>query len=552
MRMGISPWTVVLACAVVSTVGVPAVGICEVPAEANNAEPVSTLAYPDPNGRLHYRTYANCGDTRTLNVLPDWSSCGYMGGGVRIPDVPIRTIVSPVSSDNRSNIQAAIDSVSLLPRDANGFRGAVLLRSGRYPVEGTLSIAASGVVLRGEGQGPDGTVIVDTGQDADSLIVVKGGPRTDLTDTRTRIIDPFVPVGAVRFRVLSTVGLAVGNRIIVHRQTNDQWIDDLDMRQYGWTASYYEDRWERVITAITGTEITIHAPVVQAIEERYGGGSIYGYAAEGRIRKVGIENLWLESEFDAPDDETHGWNAIQLSNVEDAWVRQVTSRYFGYSCVSALGGAKNVTIEDCACLDPRSQITGSRRYSFNLDDCCFVLVQRCFAREGRHDYVTGSRVPGPNAFVDCLAVNCHADSGNHHRYAEGTLFDNVRVTKLAVENRRTSGSGHGWSGAQTLFWNCEASTTCHTPLGAMNWAIGIVGKQSLGSWAPQEPLGFWESLGTHVSPRSLYYRQLEDRLGPDAVTNVTILTQRTGTIWTQLGTWAGLGRMEGVPEIKAL
>ena len=547
-----SPWSVVVVCAAISVVAVPTAGISEIPAEANNAEPVSTLAHADPNGRLHYRPYANCGDARELNVLLDWSSCGYMGGGVRIPDVPTRTVVSPVSGDNRSSIQAAIDSVSLLPCDANGFRGAVLLRSGRYPVEGTLSIVASGVVLRGEGQGPDGTVIVDTGQDADSLIVVKGGPRTDRTDTRTRIVDPFVPAGAVRFRVLSTAGLAVGDRIIVHRQTNDQWIDDLDMRQYGWTASYYEDRWERVITAVTGTEITIHAPVVQAIDERYGGGSIYRYTVGGRICKVGIENLWLESEFDALDDETHGWNAIQLSNVEDAWVRQVTSRYFGYSCVSALGGAKNVTIEDCACLDPRSQITGSRRYSFNLDDCCFVLVQRCFAREGRHDYVTGSRVPGPNAFVDCLAENCHADSGNHHRYAEGTLLDNVRVAKLAVENRRTSGSGHGWSGAQTLFWNCEASTTCHTPLGAMNWAIGIIGKRSLGSWAPQEPLGFWESLGMHVSPRSLYYRQLEDRLGPDAVTNVTILTQRTGTIWTQLGTWAGLGRMEGVPEIKAL
>jgi hypothetical protein len=306
-----------------------------------------------------------------------------------------------------------------------------------------------------------------------------------------------------------------------------------------------------VITAITGSEVTIHAPVVQAIEDRYGGGEIYRYTIGGRISQVGIENLWLESEYDAPDDETHGWNGIELSNVEDAWVRQVTSRYFGYSCVSALSGAKNVTIEDCACLDPRSQITGSRRYSFNMDDCCFVLVQRCFAREGRHDYVTGSRVPGPNAFVDCMAVNGHADSGNHHRYAEGTLFDNVKVAKLAVENRQSSGSGHGWSGAQTLFWNCEASTTCHTPVGAMNWAIGIVGKQSLGSWAPKEPLGFWESLGTHVSPRSLYYRQLEDRLGPEAVANVTIPSQRTGTIWSQLQEWAGVGRMQGVPEIKA-
>ncbi len=323
------------------------------------------------------------------------------------------------------------------------------------------------------------------------------------------------------------------------------------MRQYGWTASTYEDRWERVIVAIRDKEVMVHAAVVQAIEDRHGGGSIYRYTVGGRIRQVGVEGLWLESEYDTADDETHGWNAIELSNVEEAWVRQVTSRYFGYSCVSAKTGARNVTIQDCACLDPRSQITGGRRYSFNMDDCSFVLVQRCFARDGRHDYVTGSRVPGPNVFVDCLAVSCHADSGNHHRYAEGTLFDNVKVANLAVENRESSGTGHGWSGGQTLFWNCEATTVCHTPPGAMNWAIGVVGRQSLGHWAPNEPLGWWESLGAHVSCRSLYYRQLEDRLGPGAVANVTIPEQRTRTLWVDLGAWAGLGRLPGVPEIEA-
>ncbi len=526
---------------------------------------VSSLVYPGPDGKLVYEPYANHGDTRRLNTIPDWSSCGYMGGGIKIPDVPVKMTIAPVFGDNRSNIQGAIDYVSQLPCDANGFRGAVLLTSGRYPVAGTLYIAGSGVVLRGQGQSPEGTVLVDTGQDQDTLIVVTGGERVDLTNTRARITDSFVPVGATRFHIpvaaepprrtqqaghigaqapiSPTAGFAVGDRVIVHRQTNDKWIDDLDMRQYGWTASYYEDRWERVITVIDGNEVTVDVPLVQAIDERYGGGSMYKCAAGVRNRQVGIENMWLESEYDSSTDETHGWTAIELSNVEDAWVRQVTSRYFGNSCVSVLSGARNVTVEDCACLDPKSQVTGGRRYSFNLDDCCFVLVQRCFAREGRHDFITGSRVPGPNAFVDCLAVNCYADSGNHHRYAEGTLFDNVKVTLLAVENRQASGTGHGWSGAQTMFWNCQAATICHTPPGAMNWAIGVVGVRRFGYWAPLEPLGYWEHFGARVCPRSLYFRQLEDRLGPEAVDNVTTPAQRAGMTWAQLQAWAGLGPM---------
>ena len=54
-----------------------------------------------------------------------------------------------------------------------------------------------------------------------------------------------------------------------------------------------------------------------------------------------------------------------------------------------------------------------------------------------------------------------------------------------MENRDGSGSGHGWSGAQTLFWNCEAITKCHAPHGAMNWAIGVIGEKRLGNMVPE-------------------------------------------------------------------
>lgn len=506
------------------------------------ALPVSELAYPTQEGRLGYGLYANCGDTRRLNTLPDWSRCGYLSGGVTLPDVPVKTTVTPAPGRDQENIQAAIDHVASLPPASNGFRGAVLLAKGTYFVSGTIRISKGGVVLRGSGQLPGGgTKIVDTGQEQDTLIVVQGGPRTESPGTGTRIVESFVPVGASSLRVESPRGFAPGTRIIVHRQTNEKWIDALDMRQYGWTASAYEDKWERTVLAVQGDRITLDAPIVQAIDEQYGGGSIYRYAPGGRITNVGIENLWLESEYDSNTDESHGWNAVALRHVENAWVRQVTSRHFGYSCVNVGAGAKNVTIQDCACLDPKSQITGGRRYSFVMDDCCFVLFQRCFARGGRHDFVTGSQVPGPNAFVDCTAVQCYSDAGPHHRYAEGTLFDNVRADRLDVENRRASGTGHGWSGAQTLFWNCEARTVCHTPHGAMNWAIGIVGAQAISGPSPNEPLGWWECFGRHVTPRSLYYRQLEDRLGPEAVANVTLAAQRTGAIHDQLIRWAGVG-----------
>jgi hypothetical protein len=38
-----------------------------------------------------------------------------------------------------------------------------------------------------------------------------------------------------------------------------------------------------------------------------------------------------------------------------------------------------------------------------------------------------------------------------------------------------------------------------------------------GAGAFERPDGYWESLGKHVQPRSLYMKQLEDRLGAPAV-----------------------------------
>src|SRR5581483_7548657 len=80
-----------------------------------------------------------------------------------IPTVPVRATVWPVADDNTANIQAAIDKVSALPLDPNGFRGAVLIKMGYYKLAMPLRIQASGVVLRGEGMGDTGTILIGAG-----------------------------------------------------------------------------------------------------------------------------------------------------------------------------------------------------------------------------------------------------------------------------------------------------------------------------------------------------------------------------------------------------
>lgn len=517
------------------------------------------LAQLGPCGRLQYGTYANQGETQAENILPDFSFAGYEGGGVAIPDVPVVREVQPVSGDARATLQSAIDAVSAMPLLPSGFRGAVLVRKGSYRISDQLTIAASGVVLRGEGQGSSGTVITATkvlpasSGDPPNLpaiaITGSGSGFGEVASTRTPITTAFVPVGARSFAVASSAALAVGDVIAVHRTPNDAWISDLAMAQFGWTAAAYDTSHLRTITAVRGNTIEVDIPLVDAIEARYGGGAVYKAKLAGYVRHSGVEDLRLESVHASDTDELHTWTGVRLDRVESCWVRRVTARYFAYGVVGIYGHSRFNTVEDTAQLDPKSQITGGRRYSFYVDKGIGNLFQRIFSREGRHNFVTGSQVTGPNVWLDGVAVHNHADDGPHHRWATGLLFDNTRSQQLHVQNRGSMGTGHGWAGAQVLFWNGDANAdapqtagdiTVQSPPGAMNWGVGCVGTRSVGALSGQ-PKGWWESPGSVVTPRSLYLQQLSDRRGANAVLAVTHPKQRAGRIWDAIEAWAGEG-----------
>ncbi len=506
----------------------------------------SQLVTQDANGKLIYKTYANKGQSNSVNTVPDFSRSGYRGGGVKIPDnVPVRETVRPGGGDDGARIQAAIDKVSRRSVDRNGFRGAVLLKSGTYEVKGVLTIKKSGVVLRGEGQGSSGgTKIIAVGTGKRSLIVVDGGGKSEPISGSVRSIDQsFVPVGSKKVKVTSVGPYRVGQMVIIERRPNQKWLDDMDnMGRWGWTPEAYVVGYERRIKAINGNTLTLDAPFVQTFEDQYGNGKVLKYDFSDRLTNVGVENLRLESEFKSNSDEDHGWIGVNLRGVSNSWVRKVTAQYFGYGCVriSHSGGIHSafVTVEDCAMLDPKSKTTGGRKYSFEIAGSGggqFILFQRCLTRGGRHDYVTGSRVAGPNVFLDCVATRTRSSIGPHHRYATGILFDNIRGGIMEARNRRSSGTGHGWAGAQTMYWNCSSGTRrmyLLSPPSGINWAIGSIGDVA-------QDNGLIQSHGRPVLPRSLYLAQLKDRLGQAAVNNITTREQRAGSIWDELMAWNG-------------
>lgn len=531
----------------------------------------SSLVYPGTDGKLVYTPHAFHKETDSVHIIPDFSHAGYKGGGVALPvgQVPVKVTLNPqASGEDRTRIQAAIDSVSAMPLDANGFRGAVLLKAGTYRVndgnipggndgaESALTINTDGVVLRGEGQGVDGTILYSSHKQRHTLINIKRDGSKKIPLDTVAVTSNYVGSGQSTFDVADASGYVVGDTIEVLFTPNNQWINDIKVNNYISSPSDYWDKadfWfgsDYKIEAINGNSITVDCPLVQPLQARYGGGHISKVTYQNRISNVGIEDLrivGIDETIQGPTDDDRLKYGIRVWKVSDCWVHGVSVVHSSEGAVS-MGHSVNITAEEIAYLEPLGPISGGWRYPFKLSgNSNRCLFQRCYAEEARHDVVSVNRVPGPNVFLDVVSENGYSPLGPHARWATGTLYDNIKSDSKMNLNEFNMNDGHAWCGAQTVGWNLECRSYVNdAPEGSMNYLIGSIGDEHNGGKNNSNNgvhRSFWESHGTHVATRSLYLKQMDDRLGAAAVADVTHPKQLTGNIYNLLSQWAGEGAL---------
>jgi hypothetical protein len=459
----------------------------------------------------------------------DFSYAGYGGGGVSLPVVPALQTVSPSGSDGGGDdtpaIQAAIDAVSKLPL-ANGLRGAVLLAPGTFELAGSLSIKASGVVLRGSGSGSSGTLVKITGAPR-AVLSIAGTGNYATVGTAATITDPYVPSGARSFHVSSAAGLAVGTAVLVTRPVTTAWVAFMGMDQLvrngmkqTWIAPGSTIPSDRVITAVSGSEVTVDAPLSDSLDSTYvtpPGATVQAYTFAGRIEEVGLESIHFIAPQQTVAINNPTYTFLDMSAVLDAWISDVVAEEFTNGIV--LGStAKWVTIEDTSVLRaaPIDADAGlPTNYSIDGQQ---TLVQRSIAQANdMFAYATMSRAPGPNVLLAFDAKGSPIHVQPHERWATGVLADNVSIPTGSIDyiNRGTDGSGHGWAIGFGVVWNSTASTlTIMQPPGSQNWAIGTTGAFA------KTDTGIVDSPGVPVVPRSLYLAQLCERLGPGALANI--------------------------------
>ena len=473
-------------------------------------------------GKLEYKATAK-GDR-----IIDFSHAGYMGGGVAIPAVPVKKEVAPSGGDDTAAIQAAIGQVSAMPL-VQGFRGAVLLRSGVFHCAKPITISQDGVVLRGSGSGKNGTVIEMAGAPHTALSIE--GPEVLFpkeTEASTfPIADAWVPAGALSLSLKNAKGLVVGDTILIRWLRTAKWIHFMGMdtlvrreKPQTWIKNGSPVTVERKICAFEGNRITLDVPLTDAIDARF----LDGHPAEvvktlpsKRLTQCGIESLQINS---APHKGmlTDGKNiASEFKKCEDCWFRDIVM-HETLNNVHVDAASRRITISGAHAYH-KSTVEQGAGYPADIGiRGSQVLVDRCSSHGLGGFYVTTMNATATlNVVLNCM----YEGEGSimpHMRWSTGLLIDSCRLPggRIDLINRGTSGSGHGWSIGWGVAWNCIAKNLqVQIPPGALNLAIGCQGEP----YKTFSKEAFF-SQGLPVTPASLYLAQLRERLGDAALKNI--------------------------------
>ncbi|MDN3594828.1 DUF6298 domain-containing protein [Zunongwangia endophytica] len=446
------------------------------------------------------------------NQIPDFSFAGYKMSSEVIPNISGKVTIPSMKGDATQLIQQAIDYVSNLKPDKNGFRGAVVLEKGTFQLDGTIYIKKSGIVLRGSGNSKNGTVLLGTGVKREAMLRILGEKDYKITDS-LKLLSDFIPLGSNKTQL--SANLKKGDNIFIRLKLNQPFIDTLGMNNFGaetgwigWKPEDWNISWDRSITKVEGNNVQLSAPLTMSMNSEKDEIDILKYKWPGRIEQVGIENLKIESKFDQSNlkDEQHRWLGISIENARNSWVRRVNFENLAGGAVHILKTGSKITVEDCISENPVSEIAAFRRHTFYTEGQQ-TLFQRCYSEYGYHDFsVGGYGTTGPNAFVQCEAYLPFSFSGAIGSWATGILFDVVNIDgdALSFANQGQLARGSGWTAANSVIWESSASMMeVPSPPTAQNWAFGV--------WGQYSGNGHWKEANSHISPRSLFYAQLNKR-----------------------------------------
>lgn len=507
---------------------------------ADDGRPPVISRTPTPTGTPSLRPEPSGWQSRLLRInesgqldyqqvdgarLPDFGAAGFRGGDPALPDVDAVRRISPVPGDNTRSIQQAIDEVAGMRRERTGFRGAVQLAPGTYPITGTITLGASGVVLRGAGSSEDpstATILVATGNFREVVVVGRGGSWSgERGQSRTDVVSDTVPIGSTTLRVEKPGSLRAGDQFVIKQPATTTWLRSVDeggtAADADWSSDDMAIEYLRTIRDVSGDEVRMDAPLYVPLDRAVSQSSLYVWDEAGLVSFAGVENLRIAIAPDDQREEVHAESGIRLQNAQDCWVRDCTVTGFLKAGIVTITTTRT-TIDGCHADRPAGGSGPARSYNFDVESRSQqILFTGCEAADARHAFiVNGAATASGVVFHRTRALRSLRSSEGHRRWSQGILFDNhveqepVTDRAILLGSRGDYGTGHGWSAVNSVAWGADAgsaSIVVQRPPTAQNFAVGCFGQVN-GDGPFDAPAGYIEGTGSRgLQPESLYEAQ---------------------------------------------
>ncbi len=356
------------------------------------------------------------------NRIPKWDA-GYRG---TIPNV---AVCANITNYGGSGLDTSDDSAALKSAitACKTVGGAVFVPAGTYYLAGQF-VVPSGVVIRGEGMGKTNFLVTPaSGLD---VFLAKGSQGSPVSLTQEEA------AGSTSLTLASTSSVRVGqNIILVMENSADLYLPDRATAR----GQIFK------VASISGNQITLDAPLrltyALSVSPR-----IYPLTT---VNNIGFEHFTVKNLVSNGDSSS----TIQLSYVENAWIRGVESAYSSEHHLN-VQRSRHVTVRDNIVHDSFNFGGGGQAYGIHMDDySADNLIVNNALYMLRHALITSKGTSGnvyaynystkANSQIDQIGLS---DMPMHGGYGYENLFEGNVVEWITLDD------AHGMNGPHNTFY----------------------------------------------------------------------------------------------------
>ncbi|HEY1015656.1 MAG TPA: hypothetical protein VGE07_23300, partial [Herpetosiphonaceae bacterium] len=352
-----------------------------------------------------------------------------------------------------------------------------------------------------------------------TLVIIGNNDSTPWTaGSATNVTDQFVQVGSLSLNVADPGRFSVGQEVIVTHPSTQAWINAIGGGGTGsdpwWAAGSRDIQWIRRVKSISGTRLTLDAPIFNHLDRGLAQATVAPVASRNIIGEAGLENVRIDIQTAGGEDENHVWDGIVFRGAENSWVKNATVLHFGHAGVMTQGAIR-ITVEDVQALDPVGIRTGERFYNFDAESQSqLILFTRVHATNGRHHFISNGTQSASGIVWHRATEGGGSTSEGHRQWSQALLFDSITASAgstIGLISRGDYGTAHGWGNVHSVIWNYNSTHMVQKPPTAQNYVISKAGTINTSNPFPGAQ-GFSEIRAGTLQPASLYEAQLCDRL----------------------------------------